>query len=153
MIFKLKVPNNLKFKKYNKKFGSKFNRSEFRVSSFSKNFNYGLLACESKFVTMKQISTAYSTISKYVKSKSLRKFKNLPLRTTIYARMPKTFKSSGVRMGKGKGKVDTWGFFVKKNRLIFELGYSVNYDVATKALLQSKVKFPLRTKIITRFLF
>jgi large subunit ribosomal protein L16 len=43
------------------------------------------------------------------------------LKTNVVCDLPVTFKSSGIRMGKGKGNVDKWVFNGTKGRILFFL--------------------------------
>jgi len=58
-----------------------------------------------------------------------------------------TKKSNGIRMGKGKGVIDTWVAPINAGRLLFFLS-QVNYLQSIYSLNKAKKKFSFRTRII-----
>jgi len=59
-----------------------------------------------------------------------------------------TRKPVGVRMGKGKGGIHTWGFPVRRGRIIIQVRKNISYSLAVKSLLQVKYRLPFLTKIV-----
>jgi large subunit ribosomal protein L16 len=57
-------------------------------------------------------------------------------------------KSSGLRMGKGKGSIEFWAAFSSSGRSLIELSSFVNKFAATSALQAASLKLPFKTKII-----
>jgi large subunit ribosomal protein L16 len=148
--FKFNIPNNLKYKKYSRQFEHASSLQEFSVCYLSGKFHYGLVATESGFVNTKRIEATAAIINKGINVRTIRKKLDgeEALRVTVYPRIPRTRKSTGVRMGKGKGKIHEWGFFVKKNRLLFELNGVISQKTAFDALKAAQVRMPFKTKII-----
>lgn len=58
-----------------------------------------------------------------------------------------TQKSSGMRMGKGKGNLSKWVYPVRKGKILIEL-ISVPTPLATTILKAVSFKLPMKTKII-----
>jgi len=152
---KYKFPIGLKFPKHNKNYLS--NTNESRVVSCDFNYTFGLFAEESGFITSKHIETCMKIITKNIKKGLLTKKKlgveNLV--STIYFHVPLTRKPTGIRMGKGKGKVEIWGFFVKRNRLIFKVSRFIHEHCVLNAFEQIKYRLPIKCRIVVskRLLF
>lgn len=91
-------------------------------------------------ISQRQIDTCRMTINK-----NLRKFGRLVI--NLQVNVPITRKPLEVRMGKGKGSVSFWACKVKLGTPLFTV-FS-NYNVlALNALRASKIKLPIRTKIV-----
>jgi len=67
---------------------------------------------------------------------------------SIYPRLPITRKSTGVRMGKGKGRVSEWGFVVRAGRIIFRVSEEVDIETAVAGLRQAMFRIPIRAQIV-----
>ena len=84
---------------------------------------YGIQALEPAYVTNRQIN--------------------------IFPDRPLTKKALGLRMGSGKGPVETWVANVKPGRVMFEMG-GVAEPLAREAMLRAMHKLPMKTRFITR---
>lgn len=74
------------------------------------------------------------------------------LRSFICCDLPRTSKSSGVRMGKGKGNTDHWASFSPAGKLLFSLN-NTSYFQAINALNKASKKFSSEKKFFhNRFL-
>jgi ribosomal protein L16/L10AE len=70
------------------------------------------------------------------------------VKSNIYPRITITTKATGVRMGNGKGRVDSWGSSVKCGLIMFEIHNSVSEKNALFGLRQAKHRLPFKSKII-----
>uniref|UniRef100_UPI003001A60E ribosomal protein L16 n=1 Tax=Cocconeiopsis kantsiensis TaxID=3082010 RepID=UPI003001A60E len=130
-------PNNVKYKKFKK---GTLKKIEFKSTKLTFG-KIGLKACESGIVKTKQIEAARQAITRKIKRKG-------KLWIKIFPYLNVTSKSTGVRMGKGKGQVSYWIAKVTKGNIIFELcGPGITLSKA--ALQLGKYKLPIKTKIVT----
>ena len=104
--------------------------------------DYGLQALEGNYITNKQIEAARIVLSRYTKRQG-------QIWIKIYPHLGKTKKPAEVRMGSGKGSVDSWVAVVKKNRVMFEIG-GVSEETAREALRLASNKLPIRCKFVTK---
>jgi large subunit ribosomal protein L16 len=107
---------------------------------------FGLKLLETVRVRSNQIEAARKAISKRVK----RKYKQRPL-CSVFSDRIATRKSSGIRMGKGKGNLDYWYTPVRKGRILFELRLKVPRVIAFKALRAASKKFSSRCKVLSKY--
>jgi large subunit ribosomal protein L16 len=116
-----------------------------RVSSISVISTSGsrlyLKSLSSGRLTSKQIIAFKFCVKKYLK-----RFGRLCL--FIFPHTPVTKKPLEVRMGKGKGSVDRWECQILSGTIFGYIETNCAL-VGIKAFLKSKIKLPLRTKIIT----
>jgi large subunit ribosomal protein L16 len=137
-------PFKSKFKKHQK--GSlSFDKKEQRYILPKKGF-FGIKILKSIRLKSNQIEAARKAIRKRIK----KKYKVKPLLIGFSDRIA-TRKSSGVRMGKGKGSLDFWYFFAKSGRIVFELNKKIPKTIAEKAFRAAGFKFSSSIKIISRF--
>lgn len=132
----LLFPSKTKFKKAHKRYK--------HLRSSEANYNqpllgfFGLKALFSFRITALQIEAVRKSVAKNLK----RRFKN-KLKITFFPDIPVTKKSSGIRMGKGKGNVDHWCFLVKKGRILFELdAKAIDKAAAFNCFLLASRKLP-----------
>lgn len=102
---------------------------------------FGLKSLESNFITNRQIEAARIAASRYIKLEG-------KLWINIFPDKPLTKKPQEVRMGKGKGVVETWVSPVKPGRILFELSSDITLDMAKEALRLAAAKLPVKTKFI-----
>jgi large subunit ribosomal protein L16 len=107
-------PIKTKYKKSHKRNRILY-KTEFLSNQPSLGFS-GLKALSSFRATSKQIEAVRKVITKNIK----KKYKSR-LKFSIFPHLPITKKSSGIRMGKGKGNVEYWCFLIKKGKILFEL--------------------------------
>ena len=100
----------------------------------------GLQALSFNFITPKQLSTLRAVINKSIK-------KCGTLRFFIFPNISLTSKPEATRMGKGKGKIDSWVYRIQPGSLLCEIN-TMNTLKAVKALKLVQYKLPIPTKII-----
>ena len=114
-------PKKTKYKKYHKqKRRFKLNLLESKYN-FPKNFYYGLkiknkFRCYSYHLEMMRL---------YIKKK-IDKKKTRRIIFGFFPDLPVTKKSTGLRMGKGKGSIFEWTSILYDGRILFELPRSLN---------------------------
>jgi large subunit ribosomal protein L16 len=103
-----------------------------------------------KFDTIKLIATSHGRLySKQINSisfimnKIIKKLGKVKL--NLFPHNPITKKPNEVRMGKGKGNVNSWGFNLKPGFTICEI-YSTDSVLALKALKMAQIRLPIKTK-------
>ena len=105
---------------------------------------YAIKTTDMGFITSRQIESARIAINRYMKREG-------QVWIRIFPDKPITSKPLEVRMGKGKGSVDSWVAPILPGRILYEID-GVDEDVATKALTLAGYKLPVKTKIIKRSL-
>ena len=103
---------------------------------------YGLQATERCWVTSQQIEAARIALTRYTK-------RGGQVWIKIFPDKPYTHKPAEVRMGKGKGNVESWVAVVKPGRVMFEIA-GVPEEVAREALRLAMHKLPVKCKIVTK---
>lgn len=128
-------PKQTKYKKYHK---GKLSKFEYKSNNLIFG-EVGLKAIESGTINFKQIEAARQAITRKIKRKGrvwIRIFPNLPV----------TKKSTGSRMGKGKGSVSYWVAKVRCGSVLFEV-CGINLRSILDGLKTGGAKLPVRTKI------
>jgi len=139
----LLFPNKLKYKKYQKQ-KRRFKGIE-NSYFFPKRGFFGLKSILSRRIRSNHIEAVRRYIQRRIKKKMREK-----LQVCIFSDLPVTKKSSGVRMGKGKGAIDYWCSPVFVGRILFELGSSVNFTEAFWTLAKAGSKLPVKSKVVVR---
>lgn len=124
-----------KYKKYHvykKKIKHTYNKLTFG--------DYGLIALNHNYLTLKQIETGRRTITAFLERKG--KLWIRPLFDFPYTKKP-----NETRMGKGKGNVDQWLATVQPGQIIYEVS-SKNQTKTIEALKKTAKKLPFNTRII-----
>ncbi|MDR6940048.1 50S ribosomal protein L16 [Arcanobacterium hippocoleae] len=103
---------------------------------------FGLQALAPAYVTNRQIEAARIAMTRHVK-------RGGKVWINIFPDRPLTKKALGLRMGSGKGPVETWVANVKPGRVMFELS-GVSEELARGALLRAMHKLPMKARIISR---
>lgn len=103
---------------------------------------YGLQSLERCWLDTKQIEAARVAISRYMKRRG-------KMWIRVFPDKPFTKKPLEVRMGTGKGAVETWVAVIKPASVIFEVD-GVAEEVARESLRLAATKLPIRTKFISR---
>lgn len=140
----LLFPQKTKYKKHQKG-KNNLRRSDFNYI-FPKRGFYGLKVEETIRIKSNQIEAARKVIRKRIK----KRYRLLP-KTGVFSDRVSTRKSSGIRMGKGKGNLDYWYTTAKAGRILFELSYQLPKGIAFKALKAASRKFASRCKIISKY--
>ncbi len=103
---------------------------------------FGLRAMEPGWITNRQIEAARQTMVRHIK-------RGGKVWIKIYPDKPLTSKPAEVRMGKGKGAVETWVAEVKAGRVMYEIT-GVGEKIAVEALELAAAKLPIKTKVVLR---
>ena len=110
---------------------------------FLLNFgSFALKATEPERVTARQIEAARRAITRHMK-------RHGRVWIRIFPDTPVTSKPTEVRMGKGKGSVDSWACKVKPGRIMFEID-GVSEVIAREALRLGAMKLPVTTRVVAR---
>jgi large subunit ribosomal protein L16 len=131
----LNRPKQTKYKKTKK---GKLKKLKFKTNNL-KFGTIGLKAAESGILSAKQIEAARQAITRKVKRKGKVWIK-------IFPDLPITSKSTGVRMGKGKGSISHWGARVRGGTILFEV-CGISLAIAVLALRTGGAKLPIKTRI------
>lgn len=102
--------------------------------------NYALSAYSPGIITNEQLNAARIAIKRKIRGVGL-------LYVWIRPCKPQTSKSSGIRMGKGKGPFDRFVYFVKKDEIIFELALGRLKNFAKNLLFLGSSKLGVKTYI------
>jgi len=137
-------PQKTKYKKHQKG-KNQFHGKESSYVLPKKGF-YGLKLLNTVRIHSNQIEAARKVIRKRIK----RKYKQQPY-CNVFSDRVATKKSSGIRMGKGKGNLDYWYTTAKKGRILFELYQKIPKSIAFKALRAASLKFSSSCKVITKY--
>ena len=100
---------------------------------------YGLQATSGNYVSNRQIEACRIVLSRYTR-------KGGEVYIRIFPQLGKTKKPAEVRMGSGKGSIDSWVCPVKENKILFEIG-GIDDATAMHALKQAGYKLPVRTRV------
>lgn len=103
---------------------------------------YGIQALESSYLTNRQIEAARIAMTRHIK-------RGGKVWINIFPDRPLTKKALGLRMGSGKGPVETWVANVKPGRVMFEMD-GVDVGLAREAMLRAMHKLPMKTRFVTR---
>ena len=103
---------------------------------------FGLQALEPAWITSNQIEAARVAMTRYTK-------RGGQVWIKIFPDKPYTHKPAEVRMGQGKGNVESWVAVVKPGRVMFEIA-GVSEEVAREALRLAMHKLPVKCKIVTK---
>ena len=136
---------NINISKYTKSF--KIRKKKYIYSSKNIEFKKGLIglrALDSGLLSSLDFKKMYEYLKKKFK-------KNCIFWITKYPNIFISKKSIGVRMGKGKGKSYTNGFYIKKGTIILEvINININYYDIKKILEKYMCKLPIKTKLIKK---
>ncbi len=103
---------------------------------------YGLQSIERCWLDTKQIEAARVAISRYMKRRG-------KMWIRVFPDKPVTAKPLEVRMGTGKGAVETWIAVVRPATVLFEVD-GVPEPMARESMRLAASKLPIRTKFISR---
>lgn len=101
----------------------------------------GLKALTFGFISPKQLVAIRAVINKNIK-------KSGTLRFFVFPNAGLSSKPEASRMGKGKGKIESWVYRIQPGCVLCEINTS-NSLKAMKALKKAQYKMPIPTKIIT----
>jgi large subunit ribosomal protein L16 len=133
------IPSGSKFKKEQK--GKSFRRINKDVNYVQLKYGFiGLKAVSSGRVSSKEVKTVRQVINKILKKKAF-------VRINIFPQTPITKKPLEIRMGKGKGGVNSWVFKVRPGMVLVEIQTEFK-ALALKALKLVQIRLSLSTKVI-----
>lgn len=127
--------------KYKKQFRGKMRGFVSRGSRLSFG-EYGLKSLGRSWLTDRQIEAARKAISHHTKRAG-------KVWIRVFPDKPITKKPTGVRMGGGKGDIESFVVPIVPGRVIFELA-GVPKDIACQALKRAAAKLPFKVKIISK---
>ena len=127
--------------KFRKKMRDRMKRSATTGNTMSFG-SVALQATDRGYVSNRQIEAARRVITRTLKRDGKTWIR-------IFPDKPITSKPAEVRMGKGKGAVDSWVAVVRPGRIIYEID-GVSEEVATEALRLAAYKLPVKSRIIKR---
>jgi large subunit ribosomal protein L16 len=127
--------------KYRKQFRGRM-KGKAKAGTEVTNGDLGLQSLEPAWINGRQLEAARKAIVRETKRKGKVWLK-------VFPDKPYTKKPAEVRMGKGKGEVDTYVAVVKPGRIIFEIA-GVPEETAREALRKAGTKLPVKTNIISR---
>ena len=132
------MPKRTKFRKMHR--GRRRGRAGRGASLVAGEF--GLQATTVGWVDSREIEAARRAITH-----SVRRTGQLWIR--IFPDKPITQKPAEVRMGSGKGNVESWVAVIKPGRILFELA-GVEEDMAREAMRLASHKLSVQTRIVSR---
>jgi large subunit ribosomal protein L16 len=132
------LPKKTKYRKAQKG-GKEISGTSCRGSNL-KFGSFGLKSIEASKLNSKQIESARKVISRYMK-------KSGKLWIMVFPSIPITKKPAEVRMGSGKGAVDSYITRIKPGRIIFEVD-GIDKLLANSILSKAASKLPFKTKVI-----
>ncbi|HIL87555.1 MAG TPA: 50S ribosomal protein L16 [Deltaproteobacteria bacterium] len=127
--------------KFRKKMRDRMKRSATTGNTVSFG-SVALQATDRGYVSNRQIEAARRVITRTLKRDGKTWIR-------IFPDKPITSKPAEVRMGKGKGAVDSWVAVVRPGRIMYEID-GVSEEVATEALRLAAYKLPVKSRIIKR---
>lgn len=103
---------------------------------------YGLISLETKWITNRQIEAARIAMTRKIK-------RGGKVWIRIFPDIPYTKKPAEVRMGGGKGGVETWVAQVYPGTVMFEMS-GVAPELAAEAMALAGSKLPIQSKFVSR---
>jgi len=103
---------------------------------------FGLQALEPAWITNRQIEAARVAITRFMKRRGKVWLRVFPDKSV-------TKKPLEVRMGTGKGGVETWVAVIRPANVLFEVD-GVTEAVARESMRLAAAKLPIRTRFISR---
>ena len=127
--------------KYRKKMRDRMKRNATTGNTVSFG-SVALQATDRGYVSNRQIEAARRVITRTLKRGGKTWIR-------IFPDKPITGKPAEVRMGKGKGAVDSWVAVVRPGRILYEID-GVSEEIAMEALRLAAYKLPIKAQIIKR---
>ncbi|MFA6829343.1 MAG: 50S ribosomal protein L16 [Bacilli bacterium] len=103
---------------------------------------YGLVATEAGYITNRQIESARVVLSKFTK-------KNGNSFIRIFPYLGITKKPAEVRMGNGKGTIETWDAVIEKGTVMFEVS-GISAADSIEALRQAGYKLSVTSRVVKK---
>ena len=133
----LRQPKKTKYNKYFKP--RRLPQSWNKMKELQPMLTYSLVALESSFINYSQIEAARQIIRRTIKRRG-------KLEIYVLPDIGISNKSSGARMGKGKGKVKRWVGSVAAGKTVFKL-IGIKRSEAILALKKGANKLPLAFRV------
>ncbi len=130
-----------KKRKYKKAFKGKIRGIEYRAA-YPQFGEFALKAQE-----IGRLHNYHIEAARRVITRDMKRMGRLWVRVFPYN--PITAKPTEVRMGKGKGAVDSWACPIKPGQILYELT-GLREDLAKKTLLRAAAKLPIATSFVSR---
>ena len=127
--------------KHRKQFKGRMRGEAYRGSDLAFG-DFALKAVGCGRMTAQQIEAARIAMTRHVK-------RGGKIWINIFPDRPLTKKALGLRMGSGKGPVETWVANVKPGRIMFEMG-GVSEELAQEAMSRAMHKLPMKTRFVAR---
>jgi large subunit ribosomal protein L16 len=127
--------------KFKKQFRGKMRGKASRGSSLDFG-QYGLKSLGRGWLTDRQIEAARKAVSHYTKRAG-------KVWVRVFPHKPITKKSSGARMGGGKGDIEGFVVPIVPGKIIFEIA-GVTEEIAHQALKRAGAKLPFKTKVVSQ---
>ena len=127
--------------KYRKKMRDRMKRNATTGNTVSFG-SVALQATDRGYVSNRQIEAARRVITRTLKRGGKTWIR-------IFPDKPITSKPAEVRMGEGKGAVDSWVAVVRPGRILYEID-GVSEEIAMEALRLAAYKLPIKAQIIKR---
>lgn len=136
----MKIPKTSKYKKSHKGSLKNIVSKNFTLQTALQSGSIALKFSESGRITPNHIEASRQALNKHFK-------KSAQIHFTVFPHTPITKKPLEIRMGKGKGAVDTWVANVCSGDTFVEIE-GTNNILITKKLNALRKKLPLRTKLV-----
>lgn len=107
--------------------------------------SYGLKAITRGFISSQQIEAARRVITRTLKRQG-------QLWIRMFPDKPMTKKPLEVRMGKGKGPVESWVSVIAPGKVLYEVD-GISEEMAKDALRLASAKLPVKTTFIKKMVF
>ena len=102
--------------------------------------DFGLVALEAGKITSRQIEAARIAMTRHIK-------RGGQVWIKIFPHKPITKKPAEVRMGGGKGSVDSYVACIKAGVVLYEM-HGISREVAEEALSLAGSKLPIKTRLL-----
>ena len=103
---------------------------------------YALQATDRGYLTNRQSESARRVLTRYLK-------RGGKIWIRVFPDKPRTKRPAEVRMGKGKGAVDSWVMPIHPGRIIYEVD-GVQESIAIEALRLAGYKLSIKTRVLNR---
>jgi large subunit ribosomal protein L16 len=103
---------------------------------------FGIKTLDEAWISARQIESARQAVTRHMKRQG-------KIWIRIFPDKPITKKPAEVRMGKGKGDIDSYVARVTPGRIMFEVE-GVEIEIAKEALRLAAQKLPVKTKFVVR---
>jgi len=103
---------------------------------------FGIKTLDEAWISARQIESARQAVTRHMKRQG-------KIWIRIFPDKPITKKPAEVRMGKGKGDIDSYVARVNPGRIMFEVE-GVEIEIAKEALRLAAQKLPVKTKFVVR---